>query len=126
MHLEPVREPFNVNTLGQIAAIAAIEDQEYVKECRQRNREGMAQFEKFCNEKQLKYYSSQANFILIDFGTSGNEVFQYLLERGYIVRSGNALGFPTSVRVTVGSTEENNGAMEVMNQYLKEKASISR
>ena len=50
------------------------------------------QFEKFCNEKQLKYYPSQANFILIDFGTSGNEVFQYLLERGYIVRSGNALG----------------------------------
>ena len=124
--LEPVREPFNVNTLGQIAAIAAIEDQDYVKECRQRNREGMAQFEKFCNEKQLKYYSSQANFILIDFGTSGNEVFQYLLQRGYIVRSGNALGFPTSVRVTVGSTEENNGVMEVMNQYLKEKASISR
>ena len=43
--LEPAREPFNVNTLGQIAAIAAIEDQDYVKECRQRNREGMEQFE---------------------------------------------------------------------------------
>ena len=81
---------------------------------------------KFCNEKQLNYYSSQANFILIDFGTSGDEVFQYLLERGYIVRSGNAFGFPTSVRVTVGSTEENNGVMEVMKQYLKEKASMSR
>ena len=124
--LEPVREPFNVNTFGQIAAIAALEDEAYVEECRQRNREGMAQFEQFCKEKQLSYYPSQANFILIDFGTSGDEVFQYLLERGYIVRSGNALGFPTSVRVTVGSTEENNGVIKVMNQYLQEKTSISR
>ncbi|WP_338470086.1 histidinol-phosphate transaminase [Niallia sp. XMNu-256] len=123
--LEPVREPFNVNTLGQIAAIAAINDQEYVEECKKKNRDGMAQFELFCKEKQLKYFPSQANFILIDFGTSGDEVFQYLLERGYIVRSGNALGFPTSVRVTVGSTEENNGVIEVMTQYLQEKAAIS-
>ncbi len=123
--LEPVREPFNVNTLGQIAAIAAINDSQYVEECRKKNRDGMAQFEKFCQEKQLKYYPSQANFILIDFGTSGDEVFQYLLERGYIVRSGNALGFPTAVRVTVGSTEENNEVIEIMTQYLQEKASVS-
>jgi histidinol-phosphate aminotransferase len=120
--IEPVREPFNVNTLGQIAAAAALKDGEYVDECRRRNREGIKQFESFCEEKQLHYYPSQSNFILIDFGTSGDEVFQYLLERGYIVRSGNALGFPTSVRVTIGSEEENNGVIEIMTQYLQEKA----
>ncbi len=124
--LEPVREPFNVNTFGQIAAIAAIQDGEYVEECRKKNRDGMAQFEQFCQEKQLRYYPSQANFILIDFGTSGDEVFQYLMERGFITRSGNALGFPTAVRVTVGSTEENDGVIEVMNQYLQEKSAKSK
>lgn len=123
--LEPVREPFNVNTLAQIAAVAAIEDQDYVKECSQKNREGMKQFEEFCSEHQLHYYPSQANFILIDFGTSGDDVFQFLLQRGFIVRSGNALGFPTSVRVTVGSTEQNSEVISVMKQYLKEKASVT-
>ena len=124
--LEPAREPFNVNTLGQIAAVAAIQDQEFVNECRQKNREGIEQFEQFCDENQLHYYPSQANFILIDFGTSGDEVFQYLLEKGYIVRSGNALGFPTSVRVTIGTKEQNSGVIEMMKQYLEDKASVAK
>lgn len=124
--LEPVREPFNVNTLAQIAAVAALEDQEYVKECRKRNREGMKQFEEFCRQNQLHFFPSQANFILIDFGTSGDEVFQYLIERGYIVRSGNALGFPTAVRVTVGSKEENSELIEIMGQYLQQKTLASK
>lgn len=118
--LEPAREPFNVNTLGQIAAVAAISDQDYVNECRRKNREGLAQFEQFCEENGLHYFPSQANFILIDFGTSGDEVFQYLLKKGYIVRSGNVLGYASSVRVTVGSKEENSGVIEAMKQYLQE------
>ncbi len=123
--LEPAREPFNVNTLGQIAAVAALSDQDYVNECRRKNREGMKQFEEFCEEHQLHYFPSQANFILIDFGTSGDEVFQYLLKKGYIVRSGNALGYASSVRVTVGSEEENSGVIEAMKQYLQEKVSVT-
>ena len=122
--LEPTREPFNVNTLGQMAAVAALQDQEFVKACRQSNREGLEQFQAFCDENQLHYYPSQANFILIDFGTNGDEVFQYMLEKGYIVRSGNALGFPTSIRVTIGTKEQNEGAIEVMKQYLADKASL--
>jgi histidinol-phosphate aminotransferase len=122
--LEPTREPFNVNTLGQMAAVAALQDQEFVKGCKEKNREGIEQFQQFCDENKLHYYPSQANFILIDFGTNGDEVFQYMLEKGYIVRSGNALGFPTSVRVSVGTKEENSGAIEVMKQYLVDKASV--
>lgn len=118
--LEPVREPFNVSTIGQVAASAALKDQDYVKECRERNRAGMEQFEVFCRKNGLHFYPSQANFILIDFGTSGDEVFQFLIERGFIVRSGNALGFPTAVRVTVGSKEENGELIEIMEQYVKQ------
>lgn len=119
--LEPAREPFNVNTFAQIAAIAALEDQEFVESTRQKNREGLAQFYQFCEENQLVYTPSQGNFILIDFNIDGNEVFQYLLERGFIVRSGVALGFPTSVRVTVGSTEQNNGVIEVMKEFISQQ-----
>lgn len=118
--LEPAREPFNTNTLAQQVAIAALEDEQYVDMCRQKNREGLEQFYQFCDEHQLGYSPSQGNFILIDFQVDGNEVFQYLLERGYIVRSGKALGFPTSVRVTVGSKEQNTGVIEVMKQFVSE------
>jgi histidinol-phosphate aminotransferase len=116
--LEPVREPFNVNSLAQAAAIAALMDQEFVDECKKENRAGLEQFYQFCDNAGLSYYPSQGNFILIDFKKDGQEVFQFLLERGYIVRSGTALGFPTSVRITIGSKEQNQGLIEIIKEYL--------
>jgi histidinol-phosphate aminotransferase len=116
--LEPVREPFNVNSLGQLAAIAAIKDQEFIDQCKEKNRLGLAQFYNFCKQNQLDFYLTQTNFILIDFKVDGDRVFQYLLENGYIVRSGKPLGFPTSVRITVGSMEQNDGLLSVLSEYL--------
>jgi len=116
--LEPAREPFNVSTIGQLAAAAAIDDQQFVNECREKNRLGLAQFYDFCEQNGLNYYPTQTNFILIDFQIDGDQVFQYLLERGYIVRSGKALGFPTAVRITVGSYEENAGVLKVLQDFL--------
>ncbi|CAH2715744.1 Histidinol-phosphate aminotransferase [Neobacillus rhizosphaerae] len=118
--LEPAREPFNANSLGQLAAIAAINDQEFVEVCKEKNRQGLTQFYDFCEQNQLDYYPSQTNFILIDFKIDGDKVFQYLLEKGFIVRSGKALGFPTAVRVTVGSFEENVGVLQALSDFLKE------
>ena len=119
--LDPAREPFNVNSLAMAAAIAAIKDQDFVKQCQESNRAGLEQFYSFCEKNALHYYRSSGNFILIDFACDGNEVFQYLLERGYIVRSGVALGFPTAVRVTVGSSEQNAGVIQQMEKFLEEK-----
>ncbi|MBM7651438.1 histidinol-phosphate transaminase [Neobacillus cucumis] len=116
--LEPAREPFNVNSLGQLAASAAIDDQQFVKECREKNRQGLAQFYEFCEQHHLEYYPTQTNFILIDFKVDGDKVFQYLQERGYIVRSGKPLGFPTSIRITVGSREQNEGVLKVLSEFL--------
>lgn len=124
--LEPAREPFNVNTLAQAAAIAAIEDQDFVEKCKQENMAGLEQFYQFCDETGLRYYPSQGNFILIDFAADGQEVFQFLLERGFIVRSGKALGFPTSVRITVGSREQNAGVIEKIKEYLRVNTVISK
>ncbi len=55
----------------------------------------------------------------MDTGYKGNEVFHYLLERGVIVRSGEALGFPTSIRVTVGSDEENALVLKELEGFLQ-------
>lgn len=119
--LEPAREPFNVNTIAQMAIIAALEDQNFVEKCRETNRQGLAQFYHFCDKNSLSYYPSQGNFILIDFHTDGDEVFQFLLERGFIVRSGKALGFPTCVRITIGSKEQNEGILSKIQEFLAKK-----
>lgn len=119
--LEPIREPFNVNTLGQIATQVALQDQEFVEFCKDKNREGLGQLYAFCEENQLSFYPSQTNFVLIDFKVDGNEVFQYLMQNGFIVRSGVPLGFPTSVRITIGSKEENEGLIKVLTKFLAEK-----
>jgi histidinol-phosphate aminotransferase len=119
--LEPAREPFNVNALAQKAAIAAIGDQQFIEECRQKNRAGLKQYYDFCKIHNLSYYPSQANFILIDTGYDGNEVFQYLMRKGFIVRSGQALGFPTAIRVTVGSDSQNQGVLKELEQFLLKK-----
>lgn len=118
--LEPAREPFNVNSLGQLAAAIAIKDREFVEQCKSINRQGLAQFYAFCEQNNLSYYPSQTNFILIDFKVDGDKVFQYLLGKGFITRSGKALGFPTSVRITVGSSEQNEGVLKAISQFLAE------
>ncbi|WP_077213796.1 histidinol-phosphate transaminase [Bacillus dakarensis] len=122
--LEPARGPFNTGTLAQKAAIAALEDQEYVEMCKQKNREGLEQFYQFCDEHDLSYHPSQTNFILVDFKVDGDEVFQFLQKRGYIVRSGKGLGFPTSVRITVGSVDQNSGVLSAIKEFLTERSTI--
>lgn len=124
--LEPAREPFNTTLLSQAAAAAALDDQAFIQECVRLNHEGLEQFYQFCRKHNLKFYPSQGNFILIDFKRTGNEVFQYLLERGYIVRSGNALGFPTSVRITIGTKEQNEEIIQILSEMLVGEEAVSQ
>ncbi|MDQ0228761.1 histidinol-phosphate transaminase [Metabacillus malikii] len=116
--IEPARGPFNTSRIGQAAAIAAIDDQEFVKACSEKNQRGLKQFYQFCKELNLDYYKSEGNFILIDFKRDSDEVFHALLKKGYIVRSGNALGFPTHLRITVGSEQENSEIIEVLKEFI--------
>ncbi|RHW41251.1 histidinol-phosphate transaminase [Neobacillus notoginsengisoli] len=104
--LEPAREPFNTNTIAHIAAKAALADLEFVERAKRLNRKGMEMFYEFCRKWNLPFYPSQGNFILINFKQEANKVFQSMLERGFIVRSGALLGFPDSIRVTVGTEEQ--------------------
>lgn len=116
--LDPAREPFNANTIGQMAAKIALQDQAFIERCRDENRQGLEQYYAFCEEENLSYYPSQANFILIDFEIDSDEIFQYLLEHGYITRSGKGLGFSTSLRITVGSKEQNAEIIAVIKEFL--------
>lgn len=118
--IEPTREPFNVSMVAQAAAIAALDDQDFIKTTVEQNSKGLESYYQFCKEHGLDFYPSQGNFILVDFSTSGDTVFDYLLKRGFIVRSGAALGCPTAVRITIGTTSQNQGVMEVLKGFLND------
>lgn len=116
--LNRVRAPFNASIVAQVAAIAALEDQSYVESCRQKNRQGLEQFYKACDDLGLFYYPSEGNFILIEMSRPGNQVFEELLRKGIIVRSGEALGFPTFIRITVGTEEQNNKVISAISELV--------
>ncbi|MGG2480087.1 histidinol-phosphate transaminase [Brevibacillus borstelensis] len=113
-HLDHVREPFNTSSLGQAAARAALKDQEFVKECSRRNREGLKQLTDRFDEWGLSYYPSQTNFVLVNLNLDSDEVFKQLLQQGIIVRSGKALGFPGYQRITVGTAEQNEKVLQAL------------
>ncbi|WP_082233995.1 histidinol-phosphate transaminase [Halobacillus massiliensis] len=115
--LEPAREPFNTSTIAQAAAILALDDQSFINESIASNKKSKEELFKFLEENDIEYYPSQANFVLIHLPISGDEMFEHLLSKGFIVRSGEALGLPQSIRLTIGKEED----MYVIQKEIKEK-----
>ncbi|GGL47213.1 histidinol-phosphate transaminase [Sporolactobacillus putidus] len=116
--LEHVRDPFNVSRLSQAAAAAALDDQNFVRECAERNAEGKKQYYDFCKETGIHYFPTDTNFILMEIGDSGEDVFQYMVRNGYIIRSGSALGCPEYVRITIGTKEQNAAIIKLLKDYV--------
>jgi histidinol-phosphate aminotransferase len=104
--LNRVRQPFNVNAIAQVAAVAALDDDDFALRCANANRTGLAQLEAGCRAISLEYVPSVANFMLIRVG-NGNGVFNALQCRGVIVRPVKSYGLPEWIRVTVGTPKQN-------------------
>ena len=104
--LNRVRQPFNVNAIGQVAACAALDDSEFTVRCGRDNRAGLAQLETGFRRLGLEWVPSVANFILVRVG-DGAGVFAALQKRGVIVRPLKPYGMPDWLRVTVGTASQN-------------------
>ena len=104
--LNRVRQPFNVNSLAQTAALAALEDTQYVEDSRVLNREGRRQLEAGLQALRLRYLPSRGNFVLFEAGDA-MAIYQALLRQGVIVRPVANYGLPAWLRVTVGTAQEN-------------------
>jgi len=118
--INQVREPFNTSRFAQAAAVAAIRDQAFVESCRQANTEGLAYLREQFARLGLIAYPAHGNFVMVDVGRPAGPVFQSLLRQGIIVRGGHQLGFPTSLRVTIGSREQNGKFIAALEQVLSE------
>jgi histidinol-phosphate aminotransferase len=118
--LNNVRQPFNVTSLAQVAAVAALDDTEHIKNTLRVNADGMAYLEREFKRLGIKYVPSHANFILAEVG-DGRMVFDQLLRRGVIVRPVGGYGLPHHVRISVGLEEENRRLIAALEQVLGAK-----
>jgi histidinol-phosphate aminotransferase len=107
--LDKVRQPFNVDSLAQIAAAESLRLPERLEERRRKVAAERARLGRGLEELGIVCRPSEANFLLVDvtgLGIPGPEVPQALLERGILTRSGYAMDCPGWIRVTIGEVEE--------------------
>jgi histidinol-phosphate aminotransferase len=104
--LNRVRQPFNVNSVAQAAALAALADTEYVAASAALNKSGLAELARGLDALGVAYVPSHANFVLVRIGPAA-EVYEKLLRQGVIVRPVASYGLPQHLRVTVGLPHEN-------------------
>ena len=112
-----VRQPFNVNSLAQVAAVAALEDEVYVEESRALNREGLAQLYAGFEALGLDYVRSHGNFVLAKMGDA-HAVNLSLLKQGVIVRPVTNYGLREWLRISVGTHAENARFLEALKVAL--------
>jgi histidinol-phosphate aminotransferase len=108
--LDKLRQPFNVNSLAQVAAAEAYRHPRRVAQRREMVARERARLAAGFDRIGLTHLPSESNFILLHIEglpTPGEEVPRALLERGVMTRSGYFIGCPGWIRVTVGSDEEN-------------------
>ena len=104
--IDRAREPFDVNALAQVAAVAALDDDEHLRNTVETNRRGLKALADAFREVGARPLESYANFVYADLGRPARPVFDALLRRGVITRPGDVLGNPTCLRVSVGTDEE--------------------
>jgi histidinol-phosphate aminotransferase len=118
--LEKIRQPFNINLLAQVAALAALDDVEHVRKTRANNFAGLEFFKRMFRDLKLDYVPSFANFILVRVG-DGQRVFEAMQKQGVIVRPMGGYQLPEWIRISIGTSQENERCRSVLKSVLSRK-----
>ncbi|OYO26415.1 histidinol-phosphate transaminase [Janthinobacterium sp. PC23-8] len=105
-----IRQPFNVNSMAQAAAIAALSDKQFLEKSARNNAAGYQQFTEAFAKLGLEYVPSHGNFVLVKVGDddeAGARVNLALLKQGVIVRPVGSYGLPQWLRISIGLPQEN-------------------
>jgi histidinol-phosphate aminotransferase len=119
--LQKARQPFNVNSIAQAGALAALADAEHIAKTLAVNSAGMAFYEAALSARGLEYVPSYANFLLIKVG-EGDHVFRDMLKQGVIVRAMSSYKLPDWVRISIGTEPQNHRCLEVLDSVLAARA----
>jgi len=117
-YMETARQPFNVNSLAQAAALAALDDRKFLSRTRRIILEGKEYLYRALADRGIVFVPTVANFILIDVGRDGTGVFKEMLKYGVIVRDMRQYGLKNFIRVTIGTKKENEKFVRVLKKVL--------
>ncbi len=120
-YMNRVRQPFNVNSLAQAAALAALEDKKFIENTRKLVQEQLEYLYSCVKKLGLDYIPTQTNFFLIKLPVPAREVYQKLLRKGVITRAMDSYGLDNYLRVSVGLREENEYFVEKLAEVLNER-----
>ena len=116
--LEKIRQPFNINSIAQAGALAALDDEEHMHKTRENNAAGLDFFAKAFRDLKLEFVPSAANFILVRVG-EGQKVFEAMQKLGVIVRPMAGYQLPEWIRISVGTPQENERGLAALKSALK-------
>jgi histidinol-phosphate aminotransferase len=115
--MNKVREPFNVNSLAQVAAIGALKDQRHVKMSKELNRREKVFLYNELKKLEIDFVPTEANFIFMRFPFEVQELFNEMLNKGVIIRPVGK----REIRVTIGTRKENKRFIEALKESLKRR-----
>jgi len=115
--LEKIRQPFNINSIAQAGALAALDDTKHVEKTRKINSRGLKLYARTFRKLGLEFLPSSANFILVRVG-DGQGVFAGLQKLGVIVRPMAGYQLPEWIRISIGTTKENQRCVEALKTVL--------
>jgi histidinol-phosphate aminotransferase len=116
--LHRTRQPFNVNSIAQAGALAALEDDAHLRETKRVIDEGRACLQEQFAEMKLPFVPGVANFVMVNVG-DGCALFEQLLRRKIIVRPLKGYGLPEWVRISVGTLEQNKRLVAALKEVIR-------
>ena len=116
--LNRIRDPFNVNALAQVAALACLKDQSYYRKLAKKIQQQREFLYQSFDRLGVECVKSYTNFILINLKTDSRDMTQKLLKKGIIVRDMNGWGLKNFIRVTIGTEIENKKFLKALEELL--------
>lgn len=114
-----VKGVFNANRLAQVAAVAALEDEEHIGKTVELNYESMGMMEKYFEDNNLEYIKSNSNFVFANVNMDSRIVFQKLLEQGVIIRPGYLWNWDNWIRISTGTVQQTETFIEKLDLVLQ-------
>lgn len=123
--MNKLRTPFNVTSVGQAAALAALDDVEHVRRSVEMNHAERARLLEGLRKNGLRAVPSETNFLFVPTGADTKAICDELLHEGVIVRPLAWMGFPEAIRISVGNPEENAELLAAMAKVMARRKPIA-
>ncbi len=119
-YLHRVRQPFNVNEPAQAGALAALQDEDHYQKTMAMTRDGITWLQEEINQLDCSCFTTQTNFFLVDVKADCKKLYEQMLLKGVIIRPMGAYGYPSYIRITVGTPAENQRLVKALAASLDE------